>query len=68
MLEPRVFGGTVPVFDLGGNGNDGTGGHLNGFFAPFLIPATAGNANKHLHLFVVNVPVVAAAGLKGHIE
>ena len=64
MLEPRVFGGSVPMLGLGGNGDDGAGCHLNGFLAPFLIPAATSHADEHLHLLVVNMPVVAAAGLE----
>ena len=68
VLEPRVFLCSVPVFHFCRDGDDGAGSHLDGFFTPFLIPATAGNANQHLHLLVVNVPVVAATRLEGDVH
>ena len=68
MLEPGVFLCSVPVLDFGRNGDDGAGCHWDGFFAPFLIPAATGNANEHLHLFVMDVPVVATAGFEGDVQ
>lgn len=67
VLEPRVLGGSVPVFHALGDGDDGAGLHLHSLLAPLLIPATAGDADKHLHGFVMNVPVVAATGFKRYI-
>ena len=67
MLHPTVGGGPVPVFGSLGNLNNGPGNELYGGFAPFLIPAPAGNANKDLHLLMVNMPIVPATGLEGHV-
>ena len=68
MLEPRVFGGSVPMLGFGGNGDDRAGCHLYSLLAPFLIPAATSHTDEHLHLLVVDVPVVAAAGLEGDIH
>ena len=68
MLEPSVFGSSVPVLRFCGNGDDGAGSHLNGFLAPLLIPAAPGDADEHLHRFVVDVPVVATARLEGDVH
>ena len=68
MLEPRIFGGTVPVLHFGRDGDDGAGSHLLRFFAPFLIPAATGDADEHLYLLVVNMPVIAAARLEGDVH
>ena len=68
VLEPRVLGGSMPVLDLGRDSDDGAGSHLNGIFAPLLVPATASDANQHLHLLVMDVPVVTAAWFKGDIK
>ena len=38
-----------------------TGFHLDSGLAPFLVPAAAINAHQHLHLLMVDVPIVAAA-------
>ena len=67
MLHPTVGGGPVPVFGSLGNLNNGPGNELYGGFAPFLIPAPAGYANKDLHLLMVNMPIVPATGLEGHV-
>ena len=56
------------MLHLGRDGDDGAGSHLNGSLAPFLIPTTTCNANQHLHLLMVNVPIVAAARLEGDIH
>ena len=57
----------MPVLGFGWYGDDGAGSHGYGGLSPLLIPAAACHANQHLYLLVVNVPVVAAAGLKGDI-
>ena len=67
VLEPRVFLCSVPVLHLGRNSDDGAGSHLNGSLAPFLIPAAPSNADEHLYLLVVNMPVIAAARLVGDV-
>ena len=56
----------MPVFGSLGNLNNGSRDELYGRFAPFLIPAPSGHANKDLHLLVVNMPIVPATGLEGH--
>src|SRR5699024_1529499 len=53
-----------------GNGDGVAGGERLGRLAPFLIPAAAGGAQENLAaalVGVVNVPVVAAARLKGDV-
>ena len=67
MLHPTVGGGPVPMFGSLGNLNNGSRNELYGRFAPFLIPAPAGYANKDLHLLMVNMPIVPATGLEGHV-
>ncbi len=67
VLHPAVGGSSVPVFDPFGNLDDRPRNELYGSFAPFLIPAATGYADKHLHLFVVYVPVVAASRLEAHV-
>ena len=57
----------MPVLHFGRNGDDGAGSHLDGFLAPFLIPATTRDADEHLHGLVVDVPVVTASRLKGDV-
>ena len=68
MLEPGATLGTVPMLHFGRNGDDGAGSHLLRLLAPFMIPAMTGNADEHLHLLVVDVPIVAATGLEGDIH
>ena len=51
-----------------GNLNDYARLQLDGGFAPFLVPATAIDAHQHLHLLVVDVPVVAASRLEGYVD
>ena len=67
VLHPAVGSGTVPVFDTFRNFDNGAGKELNGRLAPFLVPAAAGHANQNLYLFVVDMPVVAAAGLEAYV-
>ena len=57
----------MPVFHFSRDGDDGAGSHLNGFLAPFLIPATTRDTDEHLHSLVVDVPVVPAARLEGDV-
>ena len=45
------------MFDFCGYGDDSAGNHLNGSLAPFLIPAAPSNADEHLYLLVVNMPL-----------
>ena len=70
MAEPAVGLGTVPVLDLSGDGDDIAGLQAPGRLARFLIPALAVHAQQQLSAVfgsVMNVPVVAAAGLKGDV-
>ena len=71
MLEPAVGRGAVPVLDAGGDVHRDARRHLDGGLAPFLVVAAAGGADEDLPaagLGVVDVPVVAAAGLERHAE
>ena len=68
--EPAVFGCAVPVLDLGGDDHRVAGGQRLGRLAPFLVPAAAGGAQQDLPAAfgrVMDVPVVAAARLKGDV-
>ena len=70
VAEPAVLLGTVPVLDLRRNGNDHARFQFHSRLALFLIPALAGSADQDLSAAfggVVNVPVVPAARLKGHV-
>lgn len=61
----------MPVLYAGRNVNAIAGSHLDRFLAPFLIVSASCNADEDLTaalVSVVNVPVVAALRLKGHIE
>ena len=71
MGEPAVGSCAVPVLDLCGNVDHGAGRHLDGFHAPLLIVASSADADQHLaarFFGVMDVPVVAAARLKSHVE
>ena len=67
VLEPTVFRGAVPMLDFGRDGDHGAGSHRYGLFPPLLLPAADGDADQHLHLLVVDMRVVAAAGLESDI-
>lgn len=70
VCEPRVLCSSVPVLYIGGNVNYRAREYLDGGLALFLIPASAGNSDKHLAasaLGAVDVPIIAAAGLEGDI-
>ena len=70
VAEPAVGLGAVPVLDVGRDGDHGAGGQADGRFALFLVPAFACGANQQLAAAlgrVVDMPVVAAAGLKGNV-
>ena len=70
MAEPAILFRTVPVLHLGGNHHHAAGGQAHGGLAGLLIPALTGGAQQKLPaaLFgMMDVPVVAAARLKGHI-
>ena len=63
VAEPAVGLGTVPVLDVGRDGDHGAGGQADGRFALFLVPAFACGTNQQLAAAlggVVDVPVVAA--------
>ena len=68
VLEPGVFLGSMPVLHLGRNSDDGAWSHLNGSLAPFLIPAAPSNADEHLYLLVVNMPVIATTRFEGDVH
>ena len=68
--EPAVRGSTVPVLDLGGDVDAVAGVQFHGGLALLLVVAAAGHADEDLAaagLCVMDVPVVAAARLKGHV-
>ena len=70
MREPAVRRSTVPVLDLGRNVYHIAGAQLLCRFAPFLIVTSTGHTNEDLSAAVfgvMNVPVIAASGFKGHI-
>ena len=70
VAKPAVGLGTVPVLDVGRDGDHGAGGQADSGFALFLVPAFACGANQQLAAAlgrVVDMPVVAAAGLKGNV-
>ena len=61
----------MPVLHAFRDVDHSAGDHLYGLPAPFLIIAPAADADQHLAaaaLRVVDMPVVAASGLKGHVE
>ena len=71
MGEPAVRRSAVPVLYTGHNVDHIAGAQLLRLFAPFLIVAPACHADEDLPAAFgcfVDVPVVAAAGFKGHIE
>ena len=67
VLHPAVGGGSMPVLHSFRNLNNGARNKLHGRFAPFLIPASASDADQHLNLFVMYVPVVSAARFESYI-
>ena len=70
MAEPAVFFRAMPVFDVGGNRDDAALMQADGCFAFFLIPALTGGTDQELTAAFrgkVNMPVIAASGLKRHI-
>src|SRR5699024_3693570 len=70
MREPAVFGSAMPVLDACRDHYCVAFVQLAGFFAPFLIPAAAADAQQHLSAAFVgmmDMPVVAAARLKRHV-
>lgn len=70
MREPAVRCGAVPVFDLGRNVYNIAGDEQLRGLARFLIVAASCHADKNLPAAgfrVVDVPVVASAGLKGDV-
>ena len=70
VAEPAVGCGSVPVLDVSRNLDDVSGVQTLCGLALFLIPALALNADQHLAAAlacVVDMPVVAAARLKGDV-
>ena len=70
MAEPAVSLGPVPVLDLSGDGDNIAGLQAPGRLALLLIPALAVHAQQQLSAAlgsVMDVPVVAAAGLEGDV-
>ena len=70
MGKPAVLLCAVPVLHVRRNGDHRARHKAHGRLALLLIPALAGRADNHLPAAlgrVVDVPVVAAARLKGHV-
>ena len=70
VREPAVFGSAMPVLDACRDHYCVAFVQLAGFFAPFLIPAAAADAQQHLSAAFVgmmDMPVVAAARFKRHV-
>ena len=70
VCEPAVGRGSVPVFYVGGNVDDGAGLDFDCGFAFFLVPAVSCYADEHLASAlrgVVDVPVITTAGFKGDV-
>ena len=71
MAEPAVGRGTVPVLGAGRDVDHVARLHFDGVLALFLIVSAACDADEDLPaalLGMMDVPVVAAARLKGHVE
>ena len=70
MAEPGIGAGAVPVLDISGDDNDVAGFEFLDGFALLLVVALAGDTEKSLTAAfgsLMNVPVVAAARLKGDV-
>ena len=70
VAEPAVLLRAVPMLHLSGDHYHAAGGQADGRLALFLIPALTGRAQQQLPAALgrmVNVPVVAAAWLKGYV-
>lgn len=48
--------------------DNGAGSHFYRLLAPFLIPAATGDADQYLHLFVMDMAIVAATRLEGDVH
>ena len=70
VAEPRIGLRPMPVLDICRNGDDRTRRQGDGLFALLLIPALARGADQQLPAAfggMVDVPVVPASRLEGHI-
>ena len=70
MAEPAVLLRSVPVLDVGGDHHDAALVQADGSLAFFLVPALARRAEQELttsFVRVVDMPVVAASRLEGHV-
>lgn len=67
VLHPTVFLGTMPMFNAFRNLDNGSRREFNGGFIPLLIPSLTRNTDKHLDCTVMDVPVIPATRLEGHI-
>lgn len=70
MRKPAVVRGAVPMLDAGGNGNDGSGRHLDQRVPPGLIIVAAADANQYLpavFLCLMDMPMIPAARLEGDV-
>ena len=57
----------MPVLDLGMDVNHIAGVQFLRFLSPRLVPAMSLGAEQNLSAFMVDMPVVAATRLKGHV-
>ena len=70
MAEPAVLLRSVPVLDVGGDHHDAALVQADGGLAFLLVPALASRAEQELtasFVRVVDMPVVAASRLEGHV-
>lgn len=70
MAEPAVLLRSVPVLDVGGDHHNTALVQADGGLAFLLVPALASRANQELtapFVRMVDMPVVAASRLKGHV-
>ena len=67
MLKPTVFLGSMPMLDPFGDVNNVTRQHGDSRFSPLLIPASSGYTDQDLMESVMDVPIVTATWLEGHV-
>ena len=70
MAEPAVLLRSVPVLDVGGDHHNAALVQADGGLAFLLVPALASRAEQELtasFVCVVDMPVVAASRLEGHV-
>jgi hypothetical protein len=68
MRHPAVVRRAVPVFDFGRYFDRIAGEQNTRGLTPCLIPAAPGSHQKDLAAFVVDMPVIPAAGFKRNVR